>query len=525
MGKEKQRIGIIGGGLTGLTSAYRLSKLGFDVCLFEADASIGGMIKGVSELLNSGSADTCSSGSDNSDHRNYTYGNSDPRNSNSVSTDPCRSGSGNFDPCGSNQSSLETCDSNPSSFYPNNAAPGGSDTHSLGLGYVDDIYHHLFTSDNYLLQLLEELGLKQHLRWQTAANALMHDGILYPFSTPLDLLRFKPIPFFQRLRTGLAVLKASRLKNWQPLENELASEWIRKNCGEEAWQTLWLPLLRSKFGSNEADVSAVWIWNKFKLRGSSREGSKEKLGYIEGGFQQIADRLKEEITAKGGQIHTCRQVTKIVPHESSAGKRQFGIETKQGTYSPPFDQIICTIAAEPFLEIASKLIDSVEYRRKLVDLEYKANICLSVIYEKSLSPWYWTTICDDLPFVVAVEQDNLRPGQLDKGCLVYFSRYVGIEEELWQESDQDITDKFVRAAADAFPGVANNKIITSRLVRTRYSQPVIKRHYSNKMPIMKTPVSGLWLAGMAQIYPEDRGMNYAVRLAEEVTTAVIGVGK
>ena len=56
--------------------------------------------------------------------------------------------------------------------------------------------------------------------------------------------------------------------------------------------------------------------------------------------------------------------------------------------------------------------------------------------------------------------------------------------------------------------------------RERYTQPVITRHYSSLKPGFRTPVENLWLSCMAQVYPEDRGMNYAVvygrKVAEEV---------
>jgi protoporphyrinogen oxidase len=480
--EEKQKIAIIGGGLTGLVAGYRLSESGFNVHIFEAETDLGGMIRGIKIFPDHVTVDSIKDDLGSSDPTDYGPGSSD-----SIKDDL-----------------------------------GSSDANNSDLGYIDNIYHHLFTSDSYLLQLLDDLELKSRLQWKTAANALMYEYKLYPFSTPLDLLNFKPLPFSQRLRTGFSVLKASRLKNWQPLEDELASDWLRRNCGEEAWRILWRPLLRSKFGSDAADISAVWIWNKFKLRGSSREGSKEKLGYLEGGFQQIADRLMEKITENGGQVKPGQRVTKIVRHNFLDGRSQFRVRTETETCAHSFDQIICTMAAEPFLQIASDLIDSSEYLDKLSCSEYKANLCLSVVYEKPLSPWYWTTICDDLPFVVAVEQDNLSRNPLKDGYLIYLSGYLGVEEEIWQKSDRDITNEFIRAAAKAFPGAKNNKVLASRLVRTRYSQPVIKRHYSKNMPEIKTPVPGLWLAGMAQIYPEDRGMNYALRLAEDVAAAVMG---
>ncbi len=435
---KKSRIAIIGGGLTGLTAGYRLSRCGYEVHLFEANSRPGGMIAG----------------------------------------------------------------------------------EKMPSGYLDDIYHHLFTSDHYLLELLQELDLTENLLWTTANNALLSGQRLYSFASPLDLLRFRPLPFLQRLRTGLSVLRAARLKDWSALEGELVSEWIINNCGSESWQTLWSPLLSSKFGRDATEISAVWIWNKFKLRGGSRESGKEKLGYITGGFQLVADRLKAGIVAEQGMVNLNSQVTEIfVSTEPNQGR--YGIKVAGKNYEHFFAQVICATAAEPFLTLTNGILPDDDYKARLVASKHKANLCLIVCYEQQFSPWYWTTICDELPFVVVVEQDKIS-SLPECGHPVYFSRYLDVEDELWHLSDSAIRDQFLTAAVSAFPGTADNKVLTTKLIRTRYAQPVIERHYSRKMPAMKTPLPGLWLAGMAQIYPEDRGLNYAVRLAEELAAAVIG---
>ena len=41
-------------------------------------------------------------------------------------------------------------------------------------------------------------------------------------------------------------------------------------------------------------------------------------------------------------------------------------------------------------------------------------------------------------------------------------------------------------------------------------------NYSQKILPVRTPVSGLWLASMSQVYPEDRGTNYSIRLGQQV---------
>ncbi|MDO9065791.1 MAG: amine oxidase, partial [Chloroflexota bacterium] len=51
-------------------------------------------------------------------------------------------------------------------------------------------------------------------------------------------------------------------------------------------------------------------------------------------------------------------------------------------------------------------------------------------------------------------------------------------------------------------------------------QPVVTRGYSQIIPAYRTPISGLYLANTTQIYPEDRGMNYSVRLGQTIARVV-----
>ena len=183
--------------------------------------------------------------------------------------------------------------------------PGGMlSVFGIGNDRIEHIYHHLFTSDEDALTLLEEMGLIEKLCWHTVRDALFSDGQTVPFSSPLDLLRYKGIPVRQRLLTGLTVLKAGRLKDWTSLERTTACEWLISNCGQKAYNRLWKPLLQAKFDQDADEVSAVWIWNKFKLRGSSRSRNRqaERLGYLRGSFATLTDALIREIELLGGRI-------------------------------------------------------------------------------------------------------------------------------------------------------------------------------------------------------------------------------
>ena len=124
-------------------------------------------------------------------------------------------------------------------------------------------------------------------------------------TTPLDLLRFSPLPFWSRLRLGLLALRARRVRDWRGLEDRTAADWLRELGGERVYEVVWQPLLRGKFGDLAEEVAAVWFWNKLKLRGSSRgKGGAEQLAYYRGGFAALADALADAIRAQGGAIRT-----------------------------------------------------------------------------------------------------------------------------------------------------------------------------------------------------------------------------
>jgi hypothetical protein len=54
-----------------------------------------------------------------------------------------------------------------------------------------------------------------------------------------------------------------------------------------------------------------------------------------------------------------------------------------------------------------------------------------------------------------------------------------------------------------------------------YAQPIIRMNYSQNKPDHRTPVAGLYLETMTQIYPEDRGQNYSIRMGEDVAKMVV----
>ena len=161
-------------------------------------------------------------------------------------------------------------------------------------------YHHIFTTDTTIVSLIEELGLGDRLVWKDSKVGFFNGGKIWPFVTPLDLLRFKPLPLIDRVRLGLAGLYLRRKSEWSHYEEVTAWEWIRKNAGQKALDVVWGPLLKGKFADQAEEVAMAWLWSKIHLRFASRKtgaSQKEQLGYMMGSFGVYIKELERRIRA------------------------------------------------------------------------------------------------------------------------------------------------------------------------------------------------------------------------------------
>lgn len=386
----------------------------------------------------------------------------------------------------------------------------------VGTVFLEKFYHHIFTSDKHLLDLCRNLGLSDLVEWFEPRNAIFIDNKLYPFTSPMDLLRFTPISLASRIRTGLLTLSSRFIRDYEAFENQTAKDWLIKRAGGQSYRKVWEPLLASKFDSDADLVSAVWIWNKFKLRGTSRGRNinREKLGYMKGGFAQLITRLTEAITAAGGTIRLNCNVSGI--RRLPDGRLALDGSPEEES----FDKVLFTGFPQQLAALDTPL--DADCRQKMASLKVKANICMLLELEQSLSPYYWITVAQqDIPFVLVIEHTNLVGLDDYPSHMVYLSRYADHQDAIWQKSDKEIEAIFLDGLSRVFPGFDRTWIKRSILSRAPYAQPVITRHYSCLIPPIKTSVEGLYLASMAQIYPEDRGMNYAVRLGTTVADEIL----
>lgn len=371
---------------------------------------------------------------------------------------------------------------------------------------LDRFYHHWFTNDLAVMGLIDELGLNHRVEINPTNTGVYYANNFFKLSTPWDLLNFTPLGFWDRIRLGLLALRARRVTNWMELEDKTAHEWLRELGGDQVFKVVWQPLLKGKFGPYAEQVSAVWFWNKLKLRGGSRgKGGEERLAYYKGGFEALADALADAIRGKGGEILLNTPALSVRQQED-----RWVTETAQGAIVS--DRVIATTALPLVADLISTWAPQ-SYLQQLQQIQYIGNVCLVLELDRPLSETYWLNVNDPtFPFVGVIEHTNFeRPETYGGRHIVYLSKYLPHTDRLYSMSADEFLDYALPFLKTMFPAMSREWIKAHHLWRARWSQPVVGKHYSRLIPKEDGPKPGFHLCSMAQIYPEDRGTNYAIR--------------
>lgn len=371
---------------------------------------------------------------------------------------------------------------------------------------LDRFYHHWFTNDHDVMRLIDELNLKDKIQINPTNTGIYYANNFYKLSTPWDLLKFSPLRIFDRIRLGLLTLRARRVKNWQELESKTAQEWLKELGGGNVYNVVWQPLLKGKFGPYSDKISAVWFWNKLKLRGGSRgKNGEERLVYFKGGFIELANALAREIEKLGGKIHLKTKVNNITPH----GKI-WETSTNSGVFNS--ERVLVTTS----LPLIADMINSWapdDYLNKLNRINYIGNVCLVLVLERPLSETYWLNVNDpSFPFVGVIEHTNFEsPDSYGGKHIVYLSKYLPHTDKLYSMDKNELLEYALPYIQRMFPQFNKSWISEHHLWKARWSQPVVEKEYSKLIPATEGPEEGFHICSMAQIYPEDRGTNYAIR--------------
>ena len=381
---------------------------------------------------------------------------------------------------------------------------------------IEKHYRHIFKSDKYVMELLEEFNLTDKMQWNETKMAYYSKGKgLYEFGTPISLLKYKPLTFIEKIRFGISIIKIKLIKNYKKLEKITAEEWIKKNCGEAVYEKIWEPLLITKFGNQKNEVSMAWLWGKINLRSSSSTANGEKLGYLDGSFEVLTKKIETFLAENNCKFKMHTNVTQVLKE----GEKYI---VKTDSNEEKYDFVISTVSYDISRKILKEVLTD-EESRKMKALKYTSAKTLLMYSKKQLTPFYWINIGDtQIPFGGIIEHTNMINSEKYNGThIIYISNYMDKSDKLYQLDAKQLFDVYYKDLKKMNNHLEKEDILQVQCFEEEYAQPIITTNYSNKILDVQLEEKGIYMANMAQIYPEDRGINYAIKMGYEVAQKII----
>ena len=381
---------------------------------------------------------------------------------------------------------------------------------------LEKAYHHLFLTDTCILSLVEELGLSERLKWFDSSMGIYRDRRTHPFMTPMDLLRFSPCSLMGRLRVGATAFYLKKQKNWRGLITQRASEWMRRACGASAMATIWTPLLKGKFDEHADAVSMAWLWARIHSRSNSRKGvgGREQLGYFQGGFAALSSRLEERLRQRDVRI---RLGTKVEGFK--AGEQMLTC----GGVSEAYDACIFTGSSAAFSGLLPADPQLVTYKEKLLSIKYLGALSLIFVSDQEVGEQYWLNVNEpDAPFLVFINHTRLVGKQWYQGrCVYYLGAYLPMESRFFAMSEDVLAAEWWVYLRKIFPAFDPVRVSERHVFRFKAAQHIVDTDYESRIPDYRTPLAGVFLSNFSQVFPHDRGTNWAVSEGQKIARMVL----
>jgi protoporphyrinogen oxidase len=368
---------------------------------------------------------------------------------------------------------------------------------------LEKFYHHWFTSDKEMFKLFEELGLSSKVIIRTPKTVMFYKNKFYPFDSIPAALMYPGLGWgINKIRFGLVGVYLRLTNNWKSMEKTTVDAWMRKWAGEKVYNEMWQPMLVGKFGERFApQVNMAWMWARMHARTTS-------LATYEGGFQQFAADFAEALQKKGVEIRYNTRIDQIQRVEES-------VELTLAAGKETFDRVLVTISPAALAKMAPALGN--EYLKGLLELKNLGAVVMVVSLKHQLSRegYYWYNLPkkEGYPFLALVEHTNFMVKEhYNNEHLVYCGDYLENDHEYFKLSKEELVERFLPTFKKINPDFEPDWVNETWLFRENYAQPVPFINHSRNIPAIQTPIKGLYFASMSQVYPWDRGTNFAVEI-------------
>ncbi len=378
---------------------------------------------------------------------------------------------------------------------------------------VEYFYHHWFTSDKYMLGLINELGLTDQVVIPRPTTVMYHKDKFYPFDSIPAAIMYPGLGWgITKIRFGLVTIYLRLTTNWKTLEKYTIDEWMRKWAGNKAYEEMWEPMVIGKFGEEYAKkVTMAWLWARLHARTT-------RLATFKGGFQEFSNKFADKLRQLGVDIQLSTTVNQI--RSAQEGGIFLTVEGK----TVHFDKVLVTSSPSALARLAPELPE--EYLHGLLSLKSLGAVVMTVALKHQLSEkgYYWFNLPKKAgyPFLALVEHTNfLSPKYFGGDHIVYMGDYLPVDHEYFSLSKEELLERFMPALKRINPGFTPEWVRDSWLHREKYAQPIPMVNHSKNIPAIETPLPGLYFASMSQVYPWDRGTNFAVEIAKRAVKIMI----
>lgn len=372
--------------------------------------------------------------------------------------------------------------------------------------WLEKFYHHLFQTDRSAISLINEVGIGDALRWHKPTTTVFLGDRTYPLDSAPAVLTFSPLSIPNRLRLAAGVGFLRVLPSAKSLEKRTAGRWMRQVMGGSAYETVWEPLLRGKFGSAADEVSMAWLWARIHCRTAS-------LGYLHGGFHQLYLALSQRVAEHGGSIVYGAAVSGI---RTENGLLSVSYQRDGAERTDVFDRVVSTLPTGLTVRLTPEM--PADYAARHPAPRALGAHCLILSLDRPLTDVYWIGVNErEMPFLAVVEHTNMvDPSEYGGQHLVYLGNYRAHDDPIFSQTKDDVLDTFEAGIRRLNPAFDRSWIQESWSFAAPFAQPIVTPTFARTIPGFDTPVAGLYVANMFQVYPYDRGQNYSIELAERL---------
>ena len=377
---------------------------------------------------------------------------------------------------------------------------------------VEKFYHHWFQSDASMLGIIEELGLSDKVIFPRPLTVMLYKGKFYPFDSIINALLFPGLGFgLNKIRFGFVGLFLRLTKNWKALEKTTTDAWMTKWAGAQVYEQMWKPMLVGKFGPFYKDVNMAWLWARMHARTS-------RLGTFEGGFQNFSNMFADKLREMGVEIRLGANVKFIKKNPDN------DLLVDAGGSVERYDKVLVTTSPNLMAKLCLDLPE--EYLKGLLELKSMGAVVMVVSLKHQLSKdgYYWFNLPKDagFPMLALVEHTNyVSKDHFGGDHIVYAGDYLELGHEYFELSDEELLERFIPAFEKINREFSRDWIKKVWVTKTNYAQPVPLVNHSKNIPSIQTPIEGLYFASMSQVYPWDRGTNFAVEIGRRAARMML----